>query len=225
MVSISILNGSIFSVVLGAQVAVLVDDNKALCGLFFQDQSMIDTFNAYPEIIFVDATYKLLELSLPVFLILCEDSNGCSEVVGVCLLVCEDLESMKWMMETFKQHIPRSSDIRIVMSDRDIKERDAFKSCLPNARTLICLFHTLRSFHREVSCEKMEITKCEREFCLELLQKMAYASIDEKYDTLYDDLKKSASQEVLDYFDKNWHPIRDEWVLGAKASAGNFLTL
>ena len=122
MVSISILNGSIFSVVLGAQVAVLVDDNKALRGLFFQDQSMIDTFNAYPEIIFVDATYKLLELSLPVFLILCEDSNGCSEVVGVCLLVCEDLESMKWMMETFKQHNPRSSDIRIVMSDKDIKE-------------------------------------------------------------------------------------------------------
>ena len=108
---IAILNGSIFSVVLGAQVAVLVDDNNALCGLFFQDQSVIDTFKSYPEIIFVDATYKLLELSLPVFLILCEDSNGCSEVVGVCLLVCEDLESMKWIMETFKQHNPRSSDI------------------------------------------------------------------------------------------------------------------
>ena len=42
---------------------------------------MREAFKAYPEIIFIDATYKLRELGLPVYLMLCEDSNGQSEIV------------------------------------------------------------------------------------------------------------------------------------------------
>ena len=41
---------------------------------------MTDTFNAYPELLCVDATYKLLNLKLTVYLMLCEDSNGQSEI-------------------------------------------------------------------------------------------------------------------------------------------------
>ena len=52
---------------------------------FFQD--MVEAFRAYPEMLCIDATYKLLNLGLPVYLLLCEDSNGQSEIVGVCLLV------------------------------------------------------------------------------------------------------------------------------------------
>ena len=51
-----------------------------------------------PEIVFIDATYKLLELGVPTYLLLCEDSNGQSEIVGVSLLVTEDATSMKWMV-------------------------------------------------------------------------------------------------------------------------------
>ena len=63
------------------------------------------TFQSYPEIIFVDATYKLLELQLPVYLIVCEDSNGSSEIVAMGILVTEDSESIKWLFEVFKKKI------------------------------------------------------------------------------------------------------------------------
>lgn len=36
------------------------------------------------------------------YLMLCEDSNGQSEIVAVCLLVTEDSDSMTWMMEASK---------------------------------------------------------------------------------------------------------------------------
>lgn len=204
---------------IGAQPTLLI----TFCGLFFQDQSMVDTFKAYPEMLFVDATYKLLDLGIPVFLFLCKDSNGNSEIVSVCLLVNEDLESLKWMIETFKQNNSKWVDIRIVMSDKDIKEREVFANCLPNARLLICLFHTLRSFRREISSDRLGIKKSERIFCLEQIQKMVYATTDEEYDQLYQSFKESVLQEVLEYFDKNWHPIRHEWVLGIKARSGSFL--
>ena len=81
---------------------VYSDKDKNFKGLFFQDSQMRQAFEAYPELIFIDATYKLLELGLPTYLLLCEDSNGQSEIIGVCL-VSEDASSMKWMMDTFKK--------------------------------------------------------------------------------------------------------------------------
>ena len=64
---------------------------------------MKEAFNAYPEFVCLDATYKLLELGLPTYLMLCEDSNGQSEIVAMSLLVTEDGSSMTWMMNTFKK--------------------------------------------------------------------------------------------------------------------------
>lgn len=207
----------------GATVVIFSDEEKQFKGLFFQDESMKQCFKAYPEIIFLDATYKLLELGLPVYILLCEDSNGLSEIVFVCLLVSEDQESMVWMMDTFKSQNPEWSKISIVMADKDIGERDVVKAALPSALVLICLFHTLRTCRREVSCEKLGITSGQRTFALEFIQKMAYSSNEEKYLQLYSEFKQSAPNQVVKYFNDNWHDIRNEWVLYYKAVSGSFL--
>ena len=177
--------------------AVYADDRKNFKGLFFQDVQMRDAFQAYPEIVFVDAMYKLLELGVPTYLLLCEDSNGQSDIVGVCLLVCEDAESIKWMINTFKKCNSEWQRIRVVMADKDIQERDVIKQCLPNASVLICLFHTLRSFRREISCEKLGISSGQRMLSLEIVQKLAYASSEAEYDTLYAQLQRDAPSEVV----------------------------
>ena len=64
---------------------------------------MISCFQAYPELLCVDATYKLLNLGLPTHLFLSKDSNGQSEIVAVNLLVSEDAEGITWMLETLKK--------------------------------------------------------------------------------------------------------------------------
>lgn len=84
---------------------------------------------------------------------------------------------------------------------------------------VICLFHTLRSFRREVTCEKMGIASGQRTLCLELIQKMAYASETKEYDEIYSQFQR----DVVTYFNENWHPIAQEWVLGIKFQGGNFL--
>ena len=190
---------------------------------FFQDAEMREAFKAYPEIIFIDATYKLLELGLPVYLMLCEDSNGQSEIVCVCLLCCEDTNSMTWMMETFKKYNAEWGKCRVVMADKDIGERDVIKQCLPNASVLICLFHTLRSFKREISGEKLGISSGQRTVSLELLQQLAYAKSEDEYSVLHAQLQRDAPKEVIQYFNESWHPIKNEWVLGVKSSCGSFL--
>ena len=47
--------------------------------------------------------HKLLQIGVPVYLILCEDANGQSEITAVALLVTEDKESITWMANAFKK--------------------------------------------------------------------------------------------------------------------------
>ena len=202
---------------------VYSDEQSNFQGLFFQDKIMKEVFKAYPELIFVDATDKLLNLGFLTFLILSEDSNGESEISTVCLLASEDGDSIKCMFDTFKQHNDRWEATRVVMADKDLKERDIIKQCLPNAIVLICLFHTLRTFRREVSCEKLGISSGQRTVCLELLQKMAYAATDDEYTKLYAQFQTSTPKEVLNCFNESWHLIKSEWVLGLKSLCGSFL--
>lgn len=78
-----------------------------------------------------------MEIGVPTYLMLCEDSNGLSEIVFVCLLVSEDQESMQWMIDTFKKNNPKWNTIRVVMADKDMGERGVIKSSLPHA--FICI--------------------------------------------------------------------------------------
>ena len=53
-----------------------------------------------------------------------EDSNGGSEIVGLEILVHEDAESLRWLMETFFQRNPNAEKICLVVADKDLNERD-----------------------------------------------------------------------------------------------------
>ena len=61
-------------------------------------------FAAYPEVLLVDATYKLNELRMPVYLLLVIDSNGQSEIVGVFITHLETADALQKMVSSFKLH-------------------------------------------------------------------------------------------------------------------------
>ena len=127
------------------------------------------------------------------------------------------------MIETFQQKNPAIMRTRIIMADKDINERETIKNTLPHLKVLICLFHTLRTFRREVTTDSMRITTGQREASLEFILKMAYAKTETEYTGIYDQFASIVPKKVLDYFDENWHTIKEEWVLGFKFSTGNFL--
>ena len=65
------------------------NENRTFSGLFFQDSLMKSNFACYPEVILVDATYKLNELRMPVYLMLVIDGNGQSEIVMLFITALE----------------------------------------------------------------------------------------------------------------------------------------
>ena len=202
---------------------VLVNDNNVLCGIYFQDENMKRIFAAYPELVCMDATYKLVNLQFPFYVLLVEDGNGQSEVAAAFLLLEETEVSILSVIEIFKRHNPSWELVRVLMTDKDLTERDVLAKSFPSAPLLICLYHTFRSFHREIAMDNMGITSGQRNCCVDMLQNMAYATSEEKYLELYTAFETTAPPPVLDYFNQQWHPIRHQWVMGMKYSTGNFL--
>ena len=100
--------------------------------------------------------YKLLDLRMPTYLLMCKDGDGLSGIVAM-LIVTEEAT-----VDLFKKHNPSWDKTKAIMSDKDFTERDAFKACSPTASLSICLYHTLRSFRREITYEKMGISSAER---------------------------------------------------------------
>ena len=183
---------------------------------------MASMFHAYPELLMIDATYKLNDLQMPLYVLMIVDGNGESEIIALWLTQCEDKETLRALMNELKKNENWSS-IECIMSDKDMTERDVLIEHLPNAKLLICLFHTLRSMRREISSEKLGISQAERMMCLEILNKMAYTQDDDEYARLHEQLQQCAPRPVLEYFNSNWHDIREQWVDGLKNANCNFM--
>lgn len=97
-----------------------------------------------------------------------------------------------------------------MMGDNDLTERDVVKEVFPDIVMYICLFHTLRTFGREVAVNKMKISGEEKTTSLMFLDKLAKSSSASVYNT-YKAFCKSVPPPVREYFNKNWHNIRNEW--------------
>ena len=140
---------------------------------------------AYSEILFLDATYKLLELRLPVYLFMVEDSMRETEVVAVGILVAETEDSVRWMLESLRERNPEFKP-KVFMADKDFNERAIIKELFPTATVLICLFHSLRSFKREISDKALGLAEGTQVVIKKLFQSMCYAKSEDEYTKHYE---------------------------------------
>jgi len=122
-------------------VEVFNDETKTFTGLFVQEALMKYNFSCYPEVILFDATYKLNEFRMPLYLMLVIDGNGNREIVSMFLTSTETKSAMN---KAFKSTNPNRSKIGVVITDKDFTERKVFSEVFPNASLHICLFHALR---------------------------------------------------------------------------------
>ncbi|KAL5236992.1 hypothetical protein ACI65C_004402 [Semiaphis heraclei] len=123
-----------------------------------------------------------------------EDGNGQSEIAAIGLLVNEEEFLLK----------------QVYVTDKHMKERNVIRSVFPNAALTICLFHTLRTINREITCEKRNITPKQRDDIKQIFQNLTYCKTQSDYDSMYQQLQAMAPESVMEYYNKNWHAIRNE---------------
>ena len=150
------------------------------------------------------------------------DGNSASEVVALWLVANEDQSTISRLIETLIKHND-TAQTQCIMADKDMTERNVLAEKIPNVVLLICLFHTLRTFCREITTDKMDINAAQRVTALEIISKLAYAKDEEDYSKYYQQLMETKLKRVIEYFDDNWHEIREQWVEGFKRESCNYL--
>lgn len=71
-----------------------------------EDDYMADIYAHFPAILLLDATYKLLDLRMPVYLLKCKDDDGLSEIVALFIVAIETKDLIKDSVDLFKKHNP-----------------------------------------------------------------------------------------------------------------------
>ena len=64
-----------------SSVDIMVGQEENFKGLLYQDAYMRNMYMKFSEVMLVDATYKLLDLRMPVYLLLVINGNGLSEII------------------------------------------------------------------------------------------------------------------------------------------------
>ena len=59
-------------------------------------------FETFPEVLLIDATYKLNELRLPLFVLMSVDCNGEGEIISLWIVSDESCETIREIMKVFK---------------------------------------------------------------------------------------------------------------------------
>lgn len=119
---------------------------------------------------------------------------------------------MTWFLETVKaDNKAACENMKIIMTDKDATERGAIRQVFPNATLKVCIFHALQAFGREVTRDSMGVDSKTREECLTLFQNLVYSESLEHFKKNYSTFRKSVPEKVLAYYEKNWHPIKEDW--------------
>jgi zinc finger SWIM domain-containing protein 3 len=60
----------------GADVELILRDENIVTAIYFQTTSMKRTYAAFPDVLMIDATYKLNALKMPLYVLMAIDGNG-----------------------------------------------------------------------------------------------------------------------------------------------------
>ncbi len=127
-----------------ATIKVAVNRGNELLSIYFQDKRMKQLFESYPELIIFDATYKVNNRRMPLFVLLVVDGNGESEIACLWIIKSESREALTPMLVCFKEQNPNWIKVQVLLGDKDWADRSVFREHFPMAELNICEFHVLQ---------------------------------------------------------------------------------
>ena len=70
---------------------------------------MNEIIEKFPEILLAEATYKLIDLRIPVYLLLVVDGDGLNEIVALFILADETETVIESIITVFKKYVVKNS--------------------------------------------------------------------------------------------------------------------
>ena len=65
------------------------------------------------------------------------DGNGETEIIAAFIVISEEEHMIRQMTQLFKDKNPKWTDIKVVLTDKDMVERTVFSEEIPNSELLV----------------------------------------------------------------------------------------
>ena len=124
-----------------------VDDEDHIDCLFFCHPRSVEIYQRHHDLLFLDATYKTNEYSLPLLNIVAVTGENTSIQLGVCFLRGETEEHYLWALRQIKDlqtdnKIPAPTAF---FHDQDVALVNALETVFPGIPTLLCSWHVRKN--------------------------------------------------------------------------------
>lgn len=173
----------------GGIIKVFANEDRELEGIFFQDLLMRQYFARFPDFLLFDATYKLNDRRMPLAIMMVVDNHGESQIAGVFILKTENGQYLVELLTYFKTVNNKHDKIETIMCDKSLVNLNAFATALPNAQVVLCMFHVLQIFKREITPKKRHFPKESQTEIFKIINAMVYGDTEESYMQQYEKLK------------------------------------
>ncbi|KAE9265720.1 hypothetical protein PR003_g32369, partial [Phytophthora rubi] len=98
-------------------------------------------FAAFPEVVLVDSTHDTNVNRYKLFSFAVHDVFGRGQYVQHALVQTEEKPNLVLVVAVFKRNNPAWANIRVVMTDKALHEKDVLHEAWPNATQLLCRWH------------------------------------------------------------------------------------
>lgn len=201
-------------------------DEGVLKALFISFKSEIKMLKMFSSILYIDATYCIIDWNAPLVNIVGRDCFGRSFCAGHCILTGETEEDYMWCMEVFKDLMIRNNIAfpETILVDRSVAQLRAVKACLPRTNVIICAWHIIVAVKARIVTTFRTARESGTTFNPDRMLKNVLTLLCTTDTQLFDRTVKAiqiSSPRFWKYFDTQWFKYKEHW---AKSLTAHFLT-
>ncbi|GFO09051.1 Zinc finger swim domain-containing protein 3 [Plakobranchus ocellatus] len=168
----------------------------------------------YPEVIYMNGTYKNNKSGFPLYQVMVEDGCGRGRAVLYAFVRQETADILKTMFAIFVDFmVDANKNISFAMTDKDPNEINAIKDNLPHVSTMLCAFHVHKALRA-----KIQKLQCSKEV-KDRLQQLAYVLVTTNDIATFNRLLRiieELSADFYSYLQFNWLNCIDSWAYHAR---------
>lgn len=179
---------------------------------------MRKAFDAFPEVLLLDATSRTNKLRMPLFVFIVEDGAGRSHVVAYAFVASEQ-QHVTQLLDIFVKENLATARTSVVV-DKDFTEISAVRETFPSKPAVqLRQFHVTKAF--KAAAGQLSKSEQERDRLVISFNEVLCAPTSQMFEEAHDECLRYASEEARMYFEKNWAKIPE---MGARHLCDALLT-